>query len=83
MILERVHIANFKGIEECTVELKEEFNLIIGNNGYGKTSILEAISVGLGGYIAGLEKCLPSIFQKMKSELFLKNKERDHLINVI
>lgn len=55
MILEKVHVSNFKGIEECTIELDKSFNLIIGNNGSGKTSVLEAISVGLGGFIAGLE----------------------------
>jgi len=56
MILKKVHITNFKGIKECTIELVKGFNLIIGNNGYGKTSILEAISVGVGGFIAGLEE---------------------------
>lgn len=54
MRLEQVVINNFKGIEECTVELESGFNLLIGDNGYGKTSLLEAISVGLGGYIAGI-----------------------------
>lgn len=72
MILERVHIANFKGIEECTVELKEGFNLIIGNNGYGKTSILEAISVGLGGYIAGLEEVPTKHFSKDEIRVVLE-----------
>ncbi|KAI4443613.1 AAA family ATPase [Schaedlerella arabinosiphila] len=54
MKLEQVRIKNFKGIEECQIDFEEGFNLLIGDNGYGKTSILEAISVGLGGFIAGL-----------------------------
>ncbi|MDE7038291.1 MAG: AAA family ATPase, partial [Lachnospiraceae bacterium] len=55
MILKQVSIKNFKGIEKCTIDLAGGFNLLIGNNGHGKTSILEAISVGLGGFIAGIE----------------------------
>lgn len=54
MILEKVIIKNFKGIESCTIQLDKGFNLLIGNNGVGKTSILEAISVGVGGFVAGM-----------------------------
>lgn len=49
MVIQNVTIKNFKGIEEKTIELKPGFNLIKGVNGKGKTSILEAISVGLEG----------------------------------
>lgn len=48
-------IRNFRGIVEQEIEFKPGFNLIKGENGKGKTSILEAIAVGLGGFIAGLE----------------------------
>lgn len=54
MQLKNVSIKNFKGIEEKNIIFKPGFNLIKGSNGMGKTSILEAIAVGLGGFIAGL-----------------------------
>ena len=54
MRLRSTTIRNFKGIENCRIEFKPGFNLIKGENGKGKTSILEAIAVGLGGYIAGM-----------------------------
>ena len=54
MQLNSVEIFNFKGIEHCKIELKSGFNLIIGENGKGKTSILEAMAVGLGGIFAGM-----------------------------
>lgn len=54
MQLKNVSIKNFKGIEEKTIIFKSGFNLIKGSNGMGKTSILEAIAVGLGGFIGGL-----------------------------
>lgn len=55
MQLKRIHIENFKGIAEAEVKFNNKFNLIIGDNGTGKTSILEAVAVGLGGFLAGIE----------------------------
>lgn len=52
MIISDVTIKNFKGIEEIKMDFKPGFNLIKGINGKGKTSILEAIAVGLGGFVA-------------------------------
>lgn len=72
MILNRATIYNFKGIEEETLTFNGSFNLIIGDNGIGKTSILEAISIGLGGFVAGIEGINTVNFSKddirMKSE---------------
>lgn len=52
MVISDVTIKNFKGIEEIKIDFKPGFNLIKGINGKGKTSILEAIAVGLGGFVA-------------------------------
>jgi len=54
MILKNVAIENFRIIENCGFKFDNKFNLIIGNNGTGKTSILEAITIGLGGFLAGM-----------------------------
>lgn len=54
MNLSRVRIKNFKGIEEKEFQFAPGFNLIKGENGRGKTSILEGIAVGMGGFIAGI-----------------------------
>ena len=40
---------NYKAIEELEIELKPGVNLLIGDNGSGKTSVLEGIAVALGG----------------------------------
>lgn len=64
MIIEKVAIRNFKGIVENELELKPGFNLIKGENGKGKTSILEAIAVGLGGFIAGFNDVATRHFSK-------------------
>lgn len=49
MYLERIHIKNYKAIEELDIDLKPGVNLLIGDNGSGKTSVLEGIAVALGG----------------------------------
>lgn len=64
MQLQTVRIKNFRGIEDWEIELKPSFNLIKGENGKGKTSILEAISVGLGGFTANLDGVQTRAFSK-------------------
>ena len=64
MIVQNVDIKNFRGIEYASIEFKPGFNLIKGENGKGKTSILEAISVGLGGFIAGFSDVSTRHFSK-------------------
>ena len=54
MRLSKVRINNFKGIKDWEIDLKPGFNLVKGTNGKGKTSILEAIAVGLSGFLTGV-----------------------------
>lgn len=44
MILSELHLHNFRNYEEATVNFGERVNYIYGNNGQGKTNLLEAIS---------------------------------------
>lgn len=55
MHLKKIDISNFKAIDKINIEFKPGFNILIGDNGVGKTSILEAISVALGGFLAGID----------------------------
>jgi DNA replication and repair protein RecF len=43
MILEKLSIINYKNIEEATLELSPKMNCFIGQNGVGKTNILDAV----------------------------------------
>ena len=47
-----------------SLEFQEGFNIIIGDNGVGKTSILEAISVTLGGFLRGIDGAYFKNFSK-------------------
>lgn len=55
MYLKSIRIKDFRGIEEKTFEFNDKFNVIIGENAVGKTSLMEAVTVGLGGFMKGLK----------------------------
>ena len=73
MKIKKAIIENFKGIEHCEIEFGPDFNLLIGDNGVGKTSVLEALSVGLGGFIAGIGDVKTKHFTKDEIRIILEN----------
>jgi predicted ATP-binding protein involved in virulence len=50
MKINQLEVSNFKLFAEKTFTFHPSFNLIVGVNGSGKTSLLKAISVALGGW---------------------------------
>jgi len=50
MTISKIEIENFKLFNNQTFKFNDNFNLIVGINGSGKTSLLRAISVALGGW---------------------------------
>ena len=49
MFLEKVSLKNYKAIEEIEIDLQPGTNLLIGDNGTGKTSVLDGIAIALSG----------------------------------
>lgn len=47
MILKEIELENFKSFEKIALKFEKGFNLLVGNNGAGKTSVLTGISSGL------------------------------------
>ena len=45
MKIKHLHIVNYKAISEINIDCANQFNVIIGSNGVGKTTILSAISI--------------------------------------
>jgi predicted ATP-binding protein involved in virulence len=56
MYLERIELRNFRGITRLQVDFDRRLTVIVGANGVGKTSILDAVAIGLSQYIARLSK---------------------------
>ena len=55
MYLEKLEISNYKMFDNIKLELEPGFNIILGDNGVGKTTILEAASVAISGFLTGME----------------------------
>ena len=51
MRIERIHVTNFKLFEDMSMTLHPQFTLLIGENGSGKTSILDALAVACGVWL--------------------------------
>jgi DNA replication and repair protein RecF len=45
MLLENLHLDNFKNYSNCSFSFSPDLNFIFGENGNGKTNVLEAISL--------------------------------------
>ena len=54
MKIERISMRNFKCFEAKTLELDACFTLIVGDNGSGKTSVLDALAIAAGIWLARL-----------------------------
>lgn len=59
MKIHKIEIKNFKGFAQQTFEFNSQFTVLIGNNGKGKTSAMEALAVALGAYILGIGYSAP------------------------
>lgn len=74
MKLVAITIKNFKSISELTIELNDKFNLIIGKNNIGKTSIFEAILLW--------KKCYDKNIQNSNKKKFYANCKNISFSNV-
>ncbi len=54
MKIKSLSYANFRAKEHLNLEFGERLTLLIGENGSGKTSVLDAISIGLGAILTHL-----------------------------
>lgn len=56
MRLHKIDISNFKCFENESIDLHPKFNVLIGNNGTGKTSLLEALRILIGSLYLAFDK---------------------------
>jgi predicted ATP-binding protein involved in virulence len=54
MRIDSLLLENFKGFERRELTFHPQFNLIVGENGTGKTSVLDALSIAMGSWLLGL-----------------------------
>ena len=56
MKIKELQIRNYRGFEDITFELNPNFTVFIGDNGTGKTSILDACAIAVGSFFLGIDR---------------------------
>lgn len=79
-MINKVVIQNFKGIKYANINFSQK-NVMVGNNGVGKSTILEAISLALGQGNYGFE-LTPYLFHKSTWSSLSKNSLPSIIIEV-
>ena len=51
MKIKTIQLHNFRCFEKFSADLNENLTVIVGNNGSGKSSLLDGISVALGAFL--------------------------------
>ncbi len=67
-MLSSLHIKNFRGVNEISIEHLGQVNLLVGKNNVGKTTILEALSV-YGSEPSNLSLVLRSILEMRDDQI--------------
>ncbi|MEP7121432.1 MAG: AAA family ATPase [Byssovorax sp.] len=52
MKLDRLHLSNFRGFEDLTLDLHRSLTVLVGANGAGKTSVLQALEIASSHFVA-------------------------------
>lgn len=75
MHITKVAIKNYRCLEDSTVDLNAELNLLVGNNECGKSTLLEAINLALSGQLNGRpvqQELHPHLFNATAVAKYLK-----------
>ena len=55
MRIDKLRIKNFRCFEHLELPLNKNLNILVGINGAGKSTVLDALAVALGGYLSGFD----------------------------
>jgi predicted ATP-binding protein involved in virulence len=74
MKLRSLTLTNFRNYEKFEIDFNEKLNVIVAENGVGKTTLLDAIAVGYGAMLTRLPKVKGNNFEKTDVRISLLNK---------
>ncbi|HEY4108663.1 AAA family ATPase, partial [Puia sp.] len=89
--IEWLRIQNFKGITDLTIDFKQDepgkksWLFLLGENGVGKSSILQAMAVGMKADKEMIRPLLPKLIRKgaEKAEITIKERNSDNLLMTV
>lgn len=80
MKIDHIELTNFKNFSTLSVDFAEGVNLFVGGNGSGKTSLLEALSVAVGGFFASQEQKMQRMIEF--DEIKITNGKRENTTTI-
>lgn len=85
--IEKLNIMNYKCFEnKYTINFKERINVLVGNNGEGKSTILEAINLVLSGLLNGKylkNEISQYLFNKNTIKTYIDNLKNQKEVNIL
>lgn len=63
----RLQLESFRGFDELDLELDDELTVLVGTNGSGKTSVLEALAAGLRVVLSGYDASTQAMDRDLKN----------------
>jgi predicted ATP-binding protein involved in virulence len=85
MRIDRLEIKNFKKFSDFTIELHPQLTLLVGDNGTGKTTILDALAIAAGIWLVNSPDTTLNNSRRniLPSEILLKTLETDNMVQLI
>lgn len=80
--LRNIELVNFRRFTDSKFDLNPKMNVFIGKNASGKTTVLEAVNVILGAYLASYKEYVPSRFVHNISDGDVRRKSMKSIKNV-
>ncbi len=74
MKIQQIVLENFKGFENRTFNFSDQFTLLIGDKGTGKTAILDALAIGAGSLFLGFDGVSPRNIRSDEARVFKHKK---------
>lgn len=56
MIINKIDLLNFRNFENSTFHFSTQFTVVIGENGKGKSSILQGLRVAAATFLMGIDE---------------------------
>jgi len=72
--LKKLTLTNFRNYEKFEINFNEKLNVIVAENGAGKTTILDAIAIGYGAMLTRFPKIKGKTFEKSDLRIDFDNK---------
>ncbi|MGB4497225.1 MAG: AAA family ATPase [Methylococcaceae bacterium] len=60
MKINKLELFNFRCFERYSLKFAERFTLLIGDNGSGKTAILDALTISISAFLLGIDEIKPT-----------------------